>query len=316
MLMKGFTFGYGGRTGDYLKAETYESFDELCKVGINWIALAFDIRIAKSDSLEIRYDFNRDLSDYEIGKMVEIAHARGIKVCLKPMINSKDHTWRAHINFWDDEGAWAKWFYEYTGFMLHYARVAKQTGCEMLCLGCEMLGMEKHEEHWRALIEKVRAEYDGLLTYNTNHGHERDAKWYDAIDVIGTSGYFPVEAEPGADYATMLENWKPVVDELHDISAQWNKPIVFMEAGCRSARGCAMMPWDYMRRDFPADEDEQANFYASLVDAFAGEDWFYGVFWWDWSPKLPDVNRPGYASDFSIYGKKAFDELKKRYEAD
>lgn len=315
MEIKGYTFGYGGRKGDYLKDSSIESLDALCGLGVNWIALAFDVRIERCDSLQIRYDFNRDLSDFEITGMILAAHERNLNICLKPMINSRDHVWRAHINFGDDEGAWSKWFYEYTGYILHYAELAQRWNVEMLCLGCEMLGMERHEERWRELIAKVRSVYGGALTYNTNHGHEMDAKWYDAIDLIGTSGYYPVAKGPGASYEDMFMAWGKVITHLYDVSRKWDRPIAFLEAGCRSARGCAAMPWDYKMTEFPADEEEQAAFYASLLDAFDGRDWFAGVFWWDWSLDVTQKDVKLRATDFSTYGKMAATVVKNRYEA-
>ena len=38
----------------------------------------------------------------------------------------------------------------YNAFMLYYAEMAEDTGCEMLCIGCEMLGTEKDR-----LLEKA-----------------------------------------------------------------------------------------------------------------------------------------------------------------
>ncbi len=311
--IRGYTFGFGARKGDYLKEETYDSLDKLCSLNVNWIALAFDMRVPRKDSLEIRYDFNRDITDYELEKLIGEIHSRGIKICLKPMLNSKDHEWRARINFFDDQGSWDKWFYEYKGYILHYAEIAERTGCEMYCLGCELLGTERQEKHWRDLIEKVREVYHGPITYNTNHGHELDAKWYDALDYVGTSGYFPVAKEGGASEEEMIRGWQRVSAELKSVSEKLGKPLLFMEIGCRSARGSATMPWDYMHHEFPYDEDEQANYFSSAIKVLKDEPWFLGFFWWDWSIRLYDAERGKTDTGFATYGKKAADVLKEAY---
>ena len=49
--------------------------------------------------------------------------------------------------------------------MIYYAELAEETGCEMLCIGCEMSGTERKETHWRALIAKIREVYHGKLVY-------------------------------------------------------------------------------------------------------------------------------------------------------
>lgn len=55
-----------------------------------------------------------------------------------------------------------------------------------------------------------------------------------------------------------------------------------MEIGCRSALGCAQMPWDFTHTEFPVNEDEQANFFESSMAALSDKEWFAGYFWWDW----------------------------------
>ena len=46
---------------------------------------------------------------------------------------------------------------------------------------------------WRALIAEVRAVYDGLVTYNCDKYQEDHVGWWDAVDVISSSGYYPVD---------------------------------------------------------------------------------------------------------------------------
>jgi hypothetical protein len=83
-----------------------------------------------------------------------------------------------------------------------------------------------------------------------------------------------------------------------------------MEIGCRSAAGCAAIPYDFTHREFPYDEDEQANFYESCFRSMWDEPWFAGFFWWDWYIKLPSrVPEDG----FSIVDKKAESIVKKWY---
>ena len=83
-----------------------------------------------------------------------------------------------------------------------------------------------------------------------------------------------------------------------------------MEIGCRSARGCAMMPYDFTHREFPYDEEEQANFYESCFRAMWDEPWFAGYFWWDWYTRLPEKQPE---MGFSIVGKKAEQVVREWY---
>jgi hypothetical protein len=69
---------------------------------------------------------------------------------------------------------WKAWFISYKNFLLHYAELAQELGCEMFCIGCEMLGTEHRKWDWLYLIEEVRKIYKGKIVYNTNHDHEED----------------------------------------------------------------------------------------------------------------------------------------------
>lgn len=199
--------------------------------------------------------------------------------------------------------------------MVHYAEIAEETGCEMLCIGCEMSGTERKEEHWRSLIKKVKAVYSGPLVYNTNHGREELVKWFDGIDYIGTSAYFKVGKVPGDSKENMIAEWKKIGKELKQLSEKLGKQIIFMEIGCRSAKGCAMMPWDFTHTDFERSEDEQANFYDSCLTALYDEKWFAGTFWWDWSTEIYNsIEEAKVDEGFNIHMKKTEELLKKWYK--
>ena len=175
----------------------------------------------------------------------------------------------------------------------------------MLCIGCEMLGTEHKADMWRELIAEVRKVYHGPLVYNTNHGKEDNVSWFDALDYIGTSAYYPVEKEGGASAEEMTAAWEYHKQGLKKTAEKFGKKIIFMEIGCRSARGCAAMPWDFVHREFPRDEDEQANFYESALRAMWNEPYFAGFFWWDWETNLMPEDRISTDTGFGIHGKKA-----------
>ncbi len=319
MVIKGFTYGYGAKRGSYRTEKAIESFHKLTKTGVNYICLAFNIQQKSFASTEILFDYRTSVTDKDIIFAIENAHQKGIKVCLKPMINCDDGVWRALINFPDEnmfgvDMYWDTWFSSYTAFICHYAEIAADYNCEMLCIGCEMSGTERKEAHWRTLIKKVKEIYTGPLVYNTNHGRENEVKWFDALDFIGTSAYYPVAKKPGESLSNMTKNWLRISDSLEKVSKQYNKPILFMEIGCRSAAGCAMMPWDFTHKDFPMDEDEQANFYESCLSVFHDKPWFHGVFWWDWSIEIYDTREIASKDiGFNIHLKKAEDVIKKWY---
>lgn len=317
MEIKGYSYGYNSRRGMLGTEKAMESIKALAAMGGNWAALAFAVSQEKFCSPFFGFDYRRNSTDREIEKAVSQLHSAGLKVCMKPMVNCDDGTWRANISFperefpvYDQHGRlksyWNEWFSCYTAFICHYAEIAEYTGCEMLCIGCEMIGTEKKEEHWRELIAKVREIYHGPLVYNANHGAEENVNWFDAIDYIGTSAYYPVAKEGGATADEMLKAWEPAKMQLKKLSKKFGgKKIIFMEIGCRNARGCAAMPWDFVHRDYPRDEDEQANFYESALRAMWDEPYFAGFFWWEWDTFLMSDEKAAADTGFNIHGKKA-----------
>ncbi len=306
LFIKGFTYGYDGKRGDYRTEEAARSMERLSMLGGDWAALAFAVRQDTFHSTVIRPDYRWTVTDADVISAVHKLHSLGLNVCMKPMVNCADGIWRAHIHFpepeWGRTDYWGEWFSSYTAFLCHYAELAQETGCEMFCVGCEMLGTEQKEEHWRKAIEQVRKVYSGPLVYNTNHGKEWGVPWWDAVDYIGTSAYFKVAEQPGDDLETMIAGWARQKNSLRKLSEKLDKQVLFMEIGCRSARGCAMMPYDFSHREFPYDEEEQARFYESCFLSMWNEPWFAGFFWWDWPTKLFLREQD---TGFSVAGKKA-----------
>ncbi len=315
MFIKGFTYGFDGKRGDYRTPEAQVSMERLAALGGDWAALAFVVRQDSFSSTLIRPDYRYTVTDKDVAAAADKLHALGLKVCMKPMVNCADGVWRAHIHFPEreigDKDYWKEWFSSYTAFLVHYAEIAEETGCEMFCVGCEMLGTEHKVEYWRNAIAEVRKVYSGKITYNTNHGKEFGVKWWDAVDYIGTSAYYGVARVPGDSMENMQAEWDEQKSRLAELSEMHGgKQIIFMEIGCRSASGCAMIPYDFSHHEYPYDEDEQANFYESCMRSMWNEPWFAGFFWWDWYTKIP-TRQPELG--FSVVGKKTEQLLKEWY---
>lgn len=298
----GMTYGYFANRGEITSANGLKSQQAMFNLGINWTCLTVVNYQETYHSTRIYADHLRTPSDYDIEQFISNAHSRNIKVCLKPMIHSEDNVWRAHIGFpdlnMDDLNAyWQSWFESYKNFILRYAELAQRCGVEMLCIGCEMLGTEHRRYDWEYIIKEVRRVYHGAVVYNTNHDHEDAQEWFDCLDYIGTSAYFPV-GRPDSSYATMLKNWQEVRYRLDAIAQSSGKRFIFMEVGCRSVKGASQHPWDFTQ-ELKYSECEQEDFYRSCMNIFYDDPYFAGVFWWDWPTNLPKKKD----KEFYIYQK-------------
>lgn len=316
IFCKGYTWGFFSRDGEMLTDAARQSMERLASNGLDWICITVNAWQETFYSTTVFSLYGRTQTDEEIRHAVKMAKDLGLKVCLKPMVNCLDRAWRARIDFPGEEGCdyWDKWFSSYTTFMLYYARMAEELGCEMLCTGCEMAGMDKQADRCRKMISEVREVYKGIVMHNINHGDEKLFTWLDAVDIIGISGYYPVTDEANKGKETMRQRWSQVVSELEECHRHFNRPIMFAEIGVRNEQGCTMYPWDFKDRyELPTDEQEQADFYETAMEATWDKEWFAGYFWWDWKVTLPPESEMKNDRDFTVYGKLAEKTLKKWY---
>jgi len=315
LFCKGYTWGFFSKTGEMQTPAADESMRRLAEDGLDWICIPVNAWQETFASTTVFSLYGMTQSDADITHAVQLAQSLGLKICLKPMVNCLDRAWRARIDFpTEDCGYWDKWFRSYTNFMLHYAQLAESLGCEMLCTGCEMAGMDKQSARCREMIRRVREVYSGIIMHNINHGDELRFDWLGDVDVIGISGYYPVTDPEHRGKDTMRAHWAEVVQRLERCHAHYQKPLMFAEIGVRNERGCTMYPWDFRNRpELPADEQEQADFYETAMEATWDLDWFCGYFWWDWKAKLSPESAAHENRDFTVYGKQAEQILKRWY---
>ncbi|WP_042201964.1 glycoside hydrolase family 113 [Paenibacillus camerounensis] len=291
----GVTWGFMGKRGTWATKAAGTSMELMKSVtGANWTAIAFSAFQATAQSTNIPYQEAPTVTDDEVLWAIRKAKTLGLKVCLKPIVNCADGTWRAHINFFDKdvpcEPKWSDWFRSYNAFILHYARIAEETGCEMFCIGCEMVQTDRREAEWRTLIAEVRKVYTGVITYNCDKYQEANVTWWDALDVISSSGYYPE-----TDWEAQLDRIEPVV-QAH------GKPFFFMEAGCPSRSGSAAIPNDWSLPGGP-DQEEQSRFYQAMFSACQKRSWVQGFMLWDWPAELYPLEEAAANDDYCMYGK-------------
>jgi hypothetical protein len=295
-FIKGMTWGWVGVRGTWQTEEAAKSIHEMARVGVNWTAVAFSGYQAHPQATEIVFDEDPTVTDEELKWAIRESHKNGLQVCLKPVVNCTNGVWRAHIGFFDHEvpgePSWTQWFASYEKFIIHYAVLAEEMKCEMFCIGCEMVQTDKRESEWRHLILKVREVYSGLITYNCDKYQEERVLWWDAVDIVSSSGYYSID------------KWDARVEELEKWIQPINKPFFFMETGCPSRKGSSYVPNDWGHSG-EVDLDEQANYYEVMFAKLNEKSWFYGYMLWDWPAKLYTEAEAASNNDYCIYRKKA-----------
>ena len=243
-------------------------------------------------------------SDEELGAIIDEARRLELKVILKPIVNVSDGTWRAHINFFDYdvpcEPKWSEWFASYQKFIVHYAKLATVKNCEMLVVGCELVNSDRRQAEWRATIAAVRQVYGGLLTYNCDKYQEEHVTWWDALDVISSSGYYPID------------QWEAQLDRIEATVKKFNKPFFFCEVGCMSVAGSEKIPNDWHVAG-PLSQERQAAWYTAMFKSGAGRPWLQGYGLWDWKATLYPLAEADQNRDYALYGKMAERVVKKSF---
>lgn len=256
-------------------------------------------------SESICYTSDATMTDDELKLMIHYAQSLGLRVALKPTANCKNGTWRAHINFFDEdvpcEPKWGNWFDSYMDFQCHYARIAREMGCEMHIAGCEMVMSERREAEWRRTISEIRKEFKGLVSYNTDKYQEHNVSWWDCVDVISSSGYYPVM------------DWENQLDRIEAVVHRFHKPFFFAEAGCMSVAGSPDVPNDWTVKGV-VDLNGQADWYRTMFEACAKRDWVLGYALWSWTHDLYDASQAVARRDYELYAKPAEKIVSQYYE--
>lgn len=246
-------------------------------------------------------------SDSSLIWAIEQTRALGLRVTLKPYLDSEDGGWRADIDPADPDA----WFAVYGAVITHYADLGRARGVDLLVIGSELIPMSTNPEYegrWRSLISDVRARFPGKITYSANWGGEGFPEefprvpFWDALDYLGLSAYFELSSTGSPTVDDMVRRWGAWQREkLAPFQERWGKPVLFTEAGYRSVDGAARHPrlWQNSRS---LDLQEQADCYQALFRAFTGVPWFAGVGFWNWNP---DTRVSGSDTDYHVQNKPA-----------
>lgn len=299
----GMTWGWVGEQHQWQTPAAQHSFDALERININWVTIAFQALQDTPQSTVIDYQAKDLVSDEQVRWAIRLAKSKGYKVCLKPVVNCRNGTWRGFISFFDEdvpaEPTWDEWFESYQRYLNHFAKIAEEENVELFSVGCEMVMADKQADRWRETIRQVREHYQGLVTYNCDKYQEDRLTWWDAVDVISSSGYYPEGT------------WDQHMQRIEKVVLRYQKPFVFLEAGCPSRSTSPTRPNDWTLQG-PADGEAQRRFYQEMLSAF-NYPWMLGFMLWDWPAVLYPLDSAEDNKDYCVYGKPAEQLVAKVY---
>jgi hypothetical protein len=279
------------------------SFGKLKTLGVDWVSihtwdpLQRDVRAP--DWAEPR----RPLEIPQLESLVRNAHAAGMQVMVKPHLEmaraeGRPQAWHNEIEM-RSEADWRAWFRRYEAYILSYAGQARRAGADAFCVGRETdRAAVAREADWRRLIARVRDVFKGPLTYSANFDSYDRIRFWDALDVIGVSAYFPLGQSGGE--AHLRESWDRLFERLESFARQTHRRVVFTEIGYPALATAAERPWD--DSPGPADVWLQARLYEAALEAVSRRPFMAGTFFWLWE----GVAQPPFRdASFSIQDKPA-----------
>lgn len=246
---------------------------KLHELGVNWIAIT-PFGWQRSEPV-IRMGGYED--DDSLRGATRQAHALGIKVMLKPHIWARDEK---AMEAWTDE-QWRAWFQSYETFIAHYAALARDAKMDALCIGNEQKHSTRFEAEWRRIIARVRSIYSGPITYGANFDEVERVAFWDALDWIGVSAYFPLVDAAVPSREALVAAWQPVIRRMARLSRTFGKPVLFTEIGYRASERAAWRQWE-LPRNAPPNVEVQRTAYEAFFEAVWPQPWLAGAYPWKW----------------------------------
>jgi Holliday junction resolvase-like predicted endonuclease len=221
-------------------------------------------------------------SEATVARTLSQVQRAGMRAALMPVVRLRtraSHDWRGVIIPADGLDAW---FEAYRRFVLPLARIAEDAGAKRFVVGSELGSLEPYDEHWRALISEVRERFSRTLTYSANWDRSHAVEFWDALDEVGLTAYFPLanEGEPTSSDA-LAHAWRTPRAEIDALARRVGKPVLITEIGYASQRSAADRPWDDTSVA-AVDLRLQQRLYRGFCDAFAQAPRVSGYYVWNW----------------------------------
>lgn len=248
-----------------------------------------------------------------IRESIRLAKEAGLHIMLKPQVWMHDE-WVGNMDF-DMEEDWKRWEKDYRSYILQNVKLAEELKVDMVCIATEYnIAAIKRANYFRTLINEIKSIYSGKLTYCASWNDYQNIPFWEVLDYIGISAYFPLidEATPNID--KLLEAWKHLTPEMEHLSNRVNKPILFTEFGYLSVDGCAGKSWEIEKRvdQLNINQKAQSIAYDALFKSFWEKPWWVGGFVWKWFPN--GAGHEGYPEkDYTPQGKEAESVLRTWY---
>ncbi len=293
-----------------------QSVDEIAALGANALTIVTPLFQEHVDSNEIRYLPKKCPTEGQLEAIFHRAKQHGMTTILQPIVlieKPRKKDWRGVIAPND----WQAWWKSYHKLIDKFLRVANASNVDLFIVGSELNTTEDQLDEWREIIEKVRANFPGQITYSANWDRYRKTQIWPLVDAISVSAYFELERDnPGAPLEKLIDSWSPIRDNLTRFARDQDLPLILSEIGYPSLTWANAQPWNYVAGKNKADHALQARcyeaFFAAWSQTFADIDGpAAGFFCYHWDPY-----HRGHSNDtgYGVKGKPAKKEIERGFK--
>lgn len=258
----------------YGTATARRTMERLCVLGVNTIGVLIEGRMSDANDTTVRLPSKRELES--VHDALIDAGSLQLATVLIPHIYLDDGTWRGEIKFEEPDRNEA-WWTSYARFIDAAASVAATSGATALSIGVELKAMSKRadtRQKMLALAAAVRRDYRGLLTYSANWDEAEAVGFWDAVDIAGVNGYYPLTPEP-------VRGAEAVGRRLTDLAKQSGRDVLVLEVGYRSSPLSHVRPWEWPSQvPVIVDDAAQANAWAAVLTHWLGASGVRGLLAW------------------------------------
>ncbi|WP_221031160.1 glycoside hydrolase family 113 [Actomonas aquatica] len=266
--------------------EMVEAMQEIKALGGNWVQIHPYGGIQRDGSISFgRLPEDPDEAPVWLARPIAEAQRLGLKICITPHLAPwrAGWSWRGDIRF-EDDAAWERFFRDYEAWITRLARLCRDA--DGFVVGSELdQTIPGHEREWRRIIAAVRAETDAALSYAANWPDYQRVPFWDALDCISVSAYFPLVDHDRYPTPSELDRaWSRIREDLLDYGRRQGLRVVLMELGYDTGLNVAREPWRDGDRRAGGASLQALCLDRALTAIEQPDDDLLGAFLWKWFP--------------------------------
>lgn len=259
--------------GEWTPDDVRPPLSRALAVGARHVTLLVELAQAESPDAPPRWSFTPAEVPFEHGPQAARVRAvaqelrsRGVSVGLIPLLQWKGGG-RQYLRPRSPE----VWLERYGTLIEELAAFAAAIDASELIVGSELTFLFPRAKAWRKIIARVRAHFRGHLTLSPTALDYATIRFWDALDSLGVSAYFPLAPHRTVRGPRALAlGWWAHRAHLEALARLWRKPLTFVEVGYPSTEVAALRPWDYRFAERKLDLELQDRCWRAFKEVWAG----------------------------------------------